>query len=261
MFLTELYKKGLQYNSINVARSALSSFLKICGNMDINSYEELTRFMKGVFQSRPALPRYEETWDVNVVLEYLRSFHNTTLFQISCQLCMLFLLTSAQRCQTLHLIEIKDIQISTNRVVIYPNHLLKQSKPGQHLESMKFEKFPKDKNLCFVTVLSEYLQRTKHLRTGKKLLISTIKPHKGVSKDTVARWIRQTMDKAGIDNMFKPHSIRAASTSKAKKVGVPLQVITKTAGWANAKVFAKHYDKPIKESTKTVQEAILEGTG
>ena len=87
------------------------------------------------------------------------------------------------------------------------------------------------------------------------------KPQQAVSKDTVARWIRQTMDKARLDNMFKPHSIRAACTSKAKKGGVPLQVIVKTAGWANAKVFSNHYDKPVKENSNTVQQAILEGTG
>ena len=61
---------------MNVARSALNNFLKICGNVDINLYEEITRFMKGVFQSSPALPRYAETWDVNVVLEYLKSFNS-----------------------------------------------------------------------------------------------------------------------------------------------------------------------------------------
>ena len=68
---------------------------------------------------------------------------------------------------------------------------------------MKIEKFPQDKNLCFVSVLSEYLERTEHLRNSQKLLISTIKPHQAVSKDTVARWIRQTMNKAAINNMFK----------------------------------------------------------
>ena len=79
---------------------------------------------------------------------------------------MLFLLTSAQRCQTLNLIEIKDVKISTDQVIIYPNHLLQHSKPGQHLEVMKIEKFPQDKNLCFVSVLSEYLERTEHLRNS-----------------------------------------------------------------------------------------------
>ena len=253
MFLTGLYDSGLQYRSINVARSALSSFLKICGNLDINTYEEISRFMKGVFQSRPALPH----WDANVVLDYLKSLQHITLFQISCKLCMLFLLTSAQRCQTLHLIEIKDINISSDEVTIYPNHLLKQSKPTQHLQSMRFEKYEADKNLCIVRVLTEYLERTEYLRTGNRLLISTIKPHKAVTKDTVSRWIKYTMKKAGVDSVFKPHSIRAASTSKAKFAGVPLQTIIKTAGWASAKVFARHYDKPIQSKTKTVQEAVL----
>ena len=128
---------------------------------------------------------------------------------------MLFLLVSAQRCQTLHLIEVTDVMVSSNRVTIYPNHLLKQSKPGHHLAVMSFETFAEDENLCLVKVISEYLQRTEHLRTGEKLLISSVKPHKAVSKDTVARWIKNTMQKAGIDNMFKPHSIWAASTSKA----------------------------------------------
>ena len=126
---------------------------------------------------------------------------------------------------------------------------------------MKLEKFPQDMNLYFVSVLSEYLQSTEHLQNSQKLLIRTIKPHQAVSKDTVARWIKQTMNKAGIGNMFKPHSIRAACTSKAKKGGVPLQVIVKTPSWANAKMFSKHYDKPVKENSKTVEQAILERTG
>jgi hypothetical protein len=29
--------------------------------------------MKGVFNQRPALPRYQHIWDVNIVLEYLAS--------------------------------------------------------------------------------------------------------------------------------------------------------------------------------------------
>ena len=62
--------------------------------------------------------------------------------------------------------------------------------------------------------------------------------------------------------MLKHHSIHAASTSKAKTLGpVPLQIIAKTDGWANAKVVSKHYDKPLKENAKTDQEAILGSTG
>lgn len=58
------------------------------------------------------------------------------------------------------------------------------------------------------------------------------------------------MLKAGIDSSFSPH----AAVSTAKLQGVPLQIIMKTAGWANASVFARFYDKPVISDTKTVLE-------
>lgn len=169
---------------------------------------------------------------------------------------MLFLLVSAQRCQTLHLIHIQDIRVEKDKVYIVPNHILKQSKPGHHLDVICLKAYS-DKSLCIVKVLTEYLHRTEYLRSGDKLLISTVKPYKAVSKDTVARWIKLIMLKAGIDPSFKPHSTRAASTTKAKLQGVPLQTIIKTAGWSNASVFARFYNKPIATENDSIQDAVL----
>ena len=255
-FLTKLFEQGLQYRSLGVARSALSTFLKICSNIDINSYAEVTRFMKGVFNSRPALPRLNVTWDVSIVLNYLESMSDMSLFQLSCKLSMLFLLLSAQRCQTLHLIELPDIRFLNNCVYIAPSHVLKQTRPGKHLETLCFKKYDKNKKLCLVRVLSEYIKRTKELRSTTKLLISTIKPFGAASKSTVSRWVKVVMGKAGIDITFKPHSTRSASSSKASMHGIPMSTIMKTAGWSNAKVFANFYEKPIQQVT-SVQDAIL----
>ena len=49
---------------------------------------------------------------------------------------MLFLLLSAQRCQTLHLITLSDIKLEKEKVSIAPNNVLNQSKPGKHLQIM-----------------------------------------------------------------------------------------------------------------------------
>jgi len=77
-------------------------------------------------------------------------------------------------------------------------------------------------------------------------MISTIRTHEAVSKQTIGRWIMLIMMKAGIHTSFKPHSTRrAAATSMANLRGVPMQQIVKTAGWANARTFAKYYNKPI----------------
>ena len=211
-FLSQLYVQGLQYRSLGTARSAISTFLKICSNIDINSYEEITRFKKGVYVARPALPRYT-TWSVDTVLNYLSSTQTKTLLQLSCKLTMLFLLLSAQRSQTLHLIELKDVKVEKDKVSIAPNHLLKQTKPGKHLNIITFKGYDKDAGLCIVRTFSEYMiERTRTLRTNDKLLISTIKPHDPVSKSTISRWVKMVLGQAGLDLTFKPHSIRAAAT-------------------------------------------------
>ena len=46
-------------------------------NTDLNlgTHPLVRRFMKGVFILRPALPRYNVTWDVNIVLNYLKYKH------------------------------------------------------------------------------------------------------------------------------------------------------------------------------------------
>ncbi len=52
------------------------------------------------------------------------------------------------------------------------------------------------------------------------------------------------MKDAGIDiTTFKPHSTRAASTSKAKAVAVPIQKIQNTAGWSLTRCQKQHWSE------------------
>ena len=64
------------------------------------------------------------------------------------------------------------------------------------------------------------------------------------------------MIKSGLESYYGPHSTRAAATSKAKQVGVDIGTIIKTAGWSNAKTFAKFYDRQI-EKASSVQHAVI----
>ena len=107
-----------------------------------------------------------------------------------------------------------------------------------------------DSRLCAVTYFKEYVKRTKLFRNTDKLFISYVKPHKDVSRDTVSRWIKTTLSKAGINtDIFKAHSTRAAATS-ASQCDVDINSISKTAGWSRATTFAKFYNKPIIEPDK-----------
>lgn len=76
--------------------------------------------------------------------------------------------------------------------------------------------------------------------------ISYQKPYQPVTSETIAWWLRLVLEKAGIDTtVFRAHSTRAASTSTAINAKVSVKTIMNAAGWSNALMFSKFYDKPI----------------
>lgn len=78
------------------------------------------------------------------------------------------------------------------------------------------------------------------------MLIGFIKPHKSVKPCTAAGWLKNMLKEAGVDTeVFKPHSTREASTSKANKFGLSLQQIMNKANWKSANTFQRFYNKPI----------------
>ena len=67
--------------------------------------------------------------------------------------------------------------------------------------------------------------------------------YKVISSATLSRWFKTVLSVLSrIDtSIFKGHSFRGASTSKAVSVGVPLDVVLKAADWKNVGNFAKLY--------------------
>jgi len=62
------------------------------------------------------------------------------------------------------------------------------------------------------------------------LFISYNRPFKRVSRDTISRRVKLVLTDSGIDtSRFKPHSIRAASTSAASNASVSLDNILHAA--------------------------------
>lgn len=166
---------------------------------------------------------------------------------------MLIALTTAQRGQSLQLLDTQNMVQEETAYTFMLNSNLKQSKPGKSTSELviKLNAYPHDRNLCVVNACSVYLERTKLLRGSEsRLLITHQKPHKKASRDTIRRWIQQMMIKAGIDiNVYKPHSVRSAAASKAKAANASLVEIMQTAGWSSAATFAKFYDREIEQGS------------
>ena len=70
-----LHSQGLSYSSINTARSALSSILKLDNCDNFGTHPLVTRFMKGIYELIKPKPKYNQIWDVSQVLDYLKTLY------------------------------------------------------------------------------------------------------------------------------------------------------------------------------------------
>lgn len=97
--------------------------------------------------------------------------------------------------------------------------------PGSETRKIVFDAFSKDENLCVVSCINEYLRKTQEWRDiddkidRSWLILSLVKPHHPISTSSIARWLKETIRKAGI-TIFTAHSTRSASTSEAKRMGL-----------------------------------------
>ena len=52
--------KALDNSGLNTARSAMSSVIIVPNNVSFGNHPSVCRFMKGVYEMRPVLPRHQE---------------------------------------------------------------------------------------------------------------------------------------------------------------------------------------------------------
>ena len=250
-FLTSLFHSGEGYSAINTARCALSSFMSDNRQVTIGNFVSIKRFLKGVFELRPSMPRYEHIWDVDIVLDFLRNYYpyeGMPLSILTMKLVMLLALTTAQRVQTLHSLNLENVEFQEDLVIIPISDFLKQTSVRNRKFALYLHAYKADTAICVVEILKEYINRTRNIR-GKEnyLLISFLKPYRRVGKQTISRWLRKVMFEAGIDTeVYKSHSTRSASVSKARSKFVPADFILKVAGWTSSHCFKKFYDNVIR---------------
>ena len=116
---------------------------------------------------------------------------------------------------------------------------------------VEFCGYSDDKDLCVVTALDEYILRSSEWRKESnqvQLLLGTIRPYKKVVSSTISRWVKTVLKLAGVDvNIFKGHSTRADSTSKATVSGLSLCEILNS--WSSAFTWQRFYKKEIIPTT------------
>ena len=184
---------------------------------------------------------------------------NRSLQQLTTKLAILLALVTAHRKQTLISIKRSNIRKVTDGYEIEIPDRLKTSRSGVYQPLLLIPRFEEKPNLCVASVLERYLEVTSSLaKDVDNLFITTRKPYKIASKDSLSRWIRAFLVECGVGREFSPHSVRHAATSSALAKGVEINVIKSLAGWSKtSKVFETFYNKPIIKDKREFAKTIL----
>ena len=134
---------------------------------------------------------------------------------------------------------------SDTSYVFYPTTLMKHSRPNFRGKPIKYKEYPMNKNLCVVQALNAYIARTNDLSMSPNLLLTHRKPYRPASKDTVARWLKEILADAGINN-YTAHTFRHASTSVARNYAkLTIKDIMSQGQWTSSNTWFRHYNSDI----------------
>ena len=164
-FFTLLFEKGLSYSCINTARSALSCIFQLSdSDFNFGNLPIVRRFVRGIFQLRPALPKYKTVWNVHTVFDFIRSCQTVeelSLKDLTLHLTFLLCILSAQRRQTIKALRIDSMDVTSSAYTFPIADILKQSRPGFHQQPIRYEKYTAEPRLFIYNHLTEYITRTR----------------------------------------------------------------------------------------------------
>ena len=252
-FLTDMFNAGLKYRTLGCYRSAISAYHDQIQGLPIGESKEISKFMSGVNNLRPPVPKFCTIWDVNAPISFLKSLGDDSDLSwrvMNQKLAALLAIVNFQRASDLHILSTEFMSVTYDEVIFQFRKPPKQHrKQGVCPPPVFFKAAPVEEGLCPYNSIVHYIALTNEARSisgETSLFLSHMKPHNAVSKDTIRRWLKEVLEKSNIDtSIFQGHSFRHASSSMAKKKGATITQILSRGGWSNAKTFLTHYNKPI----------------
>lgn len=251
-FLTRHFDQGASYGTLNTYRSALSLIL----GERLRNNVHVSRFFKGIFRIRPVLPKYNSSWDPNLVLTYLGGLYpneSLSLYTLTRKLVTLLALSTGQRVQTLSLIDVRNITFNETGASITIDSIIKTTAPNRKNPKLVIPYFTTKQSICPAKTLHTYINMMNAFRSlpnTEKLILTSKKPNHNASAQSISRWIKGVLSDSGVDvTVYSAHSTRHAATSAARRAGVSLDLIKRTAGWSGGSIcFAKFYNLPLADS-------------
>lgn len=132
-------------------------------------------FLKGIYETPKPQPKYKAIWDVAVVLKHLKTLEpleELHLKDLTLKLLLLLLLATGQSGQTIYLLNLDGMTMSSQTCHFELLEHIKTSKPSKKRNSIIIHSYRADNTLCPLLTLKEYLKRAVPLR-GTELHTTT----------------------------------------------------------------------------------------
>ena len=152
--MSQLFQNGFQYRTINNYTSATSAFHDYIQGKPVGEHPRICSLVAGIFNSRPPQPRYCFIWNVQTVIDFIKSElgENEDLSDkyLTYKLTMLLALTSTSQVLGLQHLDIRFMTKGTNNYMFTFGKLHKPWRKGKSPPSLKVYSFEEDTKLCVV---------------------------------------------------------------------------------------------------------------
>ena len=242
-FLASLRQRGYAYSTVASHKAAVTSFLSMVSTVPDLPLSD--RVVKGIFREAPPAPKYGDIWDVRSVIASVKGWGPTadlSLKLLTQKTAILLALASPKRVSELASLSLTKLQKGRDRWIFHLG-MTKNRTMGGDSHSAEYARFRSDPEICPVSTLEVYLDRTDYRDRSENVLISFVSPFGAVTPPTISRWIKDVLTSAGFE-AYGAHSTRAAATSAAHRAGLSAPQIMKAANWApGGSTFERFYLK------------------
>jgi site-specific recombinase XerD len=240
-FLQTIVDKNRAYSTVRSYAAGLRDFYFFTKLQSEFQSVVYNKFLQGSEALAP-LPRATPTvWDVSIPLNFLRSRPvPVTFVELASESALLLLLATGLRVSDLTCISANCSQSSVGMTFSFCDH----RKVRIHNSSMSSFHVPLfiEERICPIRALIRYRESAAEFRMDSDYLFISSTGWRAATK-TLQGWVTSVLKDAGI--IATAGSTRAASTSFAFSTGVPLEKILRSAGWASAGTFFRHYRRDI----------------
>lgn len=267
-FLLEKFKAGLACSTLAGYRTAIAKTLLPRTGVDLGADADLSALLRNFQVERPVSRNSVPDWDLSLVLNKLSAppfepLEDAPLKLLTWKTVFLVALASGKRRSEIHALDggrvswREDFSVVKLRVI--PSFLAKTQLATSPPLSFSVPALApslgpdmdQDLLLCPVRALRSYLDRTKKLRKGRKLLFLSYK--KGFKSDicsaTISFWIKKCIRTcydladlpSGTSFKVRAHDVRALAASLAYLGRTPLERVLEACTWSSPNTFTSFY--------------------